>query len=251
MNQLDYIILGVLLFAFWRGWSKGLVRSLLGPLALGVCVVYAYWYYQRSGNVIISIGITILGPMVVYILFLLLHTILKKAAGSDRDEETPLEIIGRLCGALLSMTWMIFSVGLSLVVFMMIPLQIPVITSARQVVAGSGSMRVIQAVMGRRLISLRNDGKITAAASKENRSVMVQLEQTAEYTALMQDARIKALLDDPDVMAKIKNKDFISLMQDPKLHSLMQDGELIKKILSLNQKMMALEQTQDQPNEAR
>ena len=243
MNSVDFIVLGVLGFYFWRGWAKGLFRSLLGPVALVVCFVYSYIYFQRTNNFVVSLVICVLGPIFLNIIFIGLFAILKKAK-KKTDEKDPDELRNRLFGGLINVLWIGFLLFLSLSFFAMIPIKVPGLENARKAVVESKSISFISGVMGDRMAFLRKD---TEPIDVEvDQSYLPKLQKTSEYAQLMGDERVKVLFEDSKTLEMIQNKDVMGLMSDPKVLEIMQDPELIQKFLKLNQKMVQINQSQEE-----
>lgn len=242
MNSVDYIFLGIAVFYFWRGWAKGLLRSLLEPAAFILCVVYAYFYYQRTQNFMISAGIGILGPIVLNLFFMLLFAVLNKALKQDDKKEHPLQMMNRFFGGLFSLSWVVFFMGLTVVLFTMIPVRISVLEGLRKSVMASKSMEGIKFLAGDRFSFLQKETQPVDLANGQNYADALQ--KTPEYKELIKDDRVKAVFTDPETMERIQNKDFVGLFNDPKIQQLMQDPELIQKFFKLNQVLLELNGSQ-------
>lgn len=248
MNEVDFIVLGLAVFTFWRGWAKGLLRSLLGPVILAGCLGYAYVHYVRTRDILLSLGISILGPIVLNIVFWLLFAVFGKMRRREENEEGGFfEASGRMSGGVISMIWTVSIVMACLVFFMVIPVRMPGLEKARTLVSESGGILLVKAALGDRLQFLRKD--VQPLDLKNNQVSAQRLQESFEYTALMEDDRVRDVFSDPETVKKIQDKDVAGLMKDPKIQALMQDPALVRKFFRFNQAMIRMSQDETERRE--
>lgn len=240
MNIVDYIFLGFLVFYFWRGWSKGLFRSILGPVALFVCVGYAYFYYQRTHNFLLSLGIGLLGPLVINIAAIFLLMIFKKADGKKEEDDDPHEVKKRFFGGVLNASWMMFLMLVSMISLAMVPFKMPGFEELRKVIVESSTMMLVSAIAGDRLPILKK-GELPIDIANDP-FYFKKLQNLPEYTQLMENPRVKNVLSNEKVKKMIEDKDIVGLLSSPKMHEIMQDPKLIQEFLKINQKIGKMKQ---------
>jgi len=100
-SNTDTIIAVCLILFFYRGWSKGFLRNLLGPVSLILSCILATIYFRETKNMIISLLMGIFGPFVLNILFSLSIAAWNQTVDGKKD----LSEISRLLGAGISMLW--------------------------------------------------------------------------------------------------------------------------------------------------
>jgi len=237
MTLVDGIIAVILLFYFWRGWSKGFFRSLLGPLTLAMAWGYAFFYFQKTHNSLVSIGICILGPLVLSLVLQAVYFFCKQSSHDSGQHQKPHEFQDRMLGGIVNMVWMGCMILLCLVMFVSVPVKMPFLEESRRSVLES---RTFDMVLAHRLPFLAKDFRPVDLDG--NREYMPALQASPEYQQLMKDPRAQRLFSDPQTRAKIENKDFAGLLADPLVQEIMRDPQLIQKFLAVNQKMIEVNQ---------
>lgn len=119
MNTVDLIILVISLFYFIRGWTKGFLRTIFGPISLIIGSIMSYIYFKQSGNIFVSILIGLMGPFVLNLGLSLLIKIWRKVTDEDNDAFT----IGRLLGGICGFIWGFSLTTLIIVLIGLAPLQ--------------------------------------------------------------------------------------------------------------------------------
>jgi hypothetical protein len=234
MMLTDKIIFVAAIILFWRGWSKGILRTIFGPLALIVCSVVSYSYYLFSRDIIVAAAIGIVAPIVLNIIFSILLNLL------SNDKEKNTSLIGRVIAALLNMLWGGFIIAVILFTILMIPFELPSLIKAKQDIEQSASYSVIKPAVDKLLkdhhVQPIDPAKIAALSDPKK---LEEVEKTAEYQALINDARIQSLLTDPVITDLVERKEIAQLMKNPKILELTRDPELLKKFLALYSKMLS------------
>lgn len=233
MNIVDYIVFGLFGFYFWRGYSKGLFRSILGPVSLALSAGYSYFYFQRTNNVLVSIGICIFGPLVLSMALAVFFAIFKKADGAVERKKNPHEFQHRLLGGMINVSWMGFLVLLSLFLFLLIPVKMPGLESARQSIMQS---KIFDLALAQRMPFVASG--FEPVDLDGDREYLSALEKTAEYDDLMKDPRVRQLFANEGIRTKIENKDIAGLFNEPDIQEMMRDPALIQKFLNINKKMI-------------
>ncbi|MCK5215493.1 MAG: CvpA family protein [Candidatus Omnitrophica bacterium] len=238
MRITDIVVLILGLYYLWRGWRKGLFRTILGPFSLLLCVVAAYIYYQQTGNLLTSIAIGMAGPIVVTLIF----SILLYLWGKVQGKEAKLSLVSRMVGAGLSFSWAAAMIVLSFVIFSFIPAQYFPATSFRDDINGSMTFAYLSEVMEDRIPSMKqvrlDQPIIQTEASQE------MLRSTDEYQFLIEDERIKDLLSDERIVTNIEEKNYMQLLTDPKMQQVYADKELVESFIKLSNRLVEINNQQ-------
>jgi len=234
MTMTDKIIFFSGILLFWRGWNKGVLRTIFGPLALIACSIVSYFYYLLSHDLIAAAAIGILAPIVLNIIFSIVLNLL--CIGKEKND---IALPGRIIAAFLNLLWGEFLLGVTILTVVMLPLQLPFLTKAQNDIEQSSIYSMMKPSLDGMLKSNHaqpiDPTKIAALSDPKK---MEALEQSAEYQNLINDPRIQGLLNDPSISEEIQNKQIAQLMQNPKFIELTRDPELLKKFLALYSKML-------------
>lgn len=239
MNTADFVIITFFVFYFWRGWVKGFLRSVFGPVALMVCFFYSYFYFQKTHNFGISALICILGPFILNIILGAVLAIFHKGK-DEKEEESAASVLNRLSGGLLNVLWMGALILVTVCFFLMIPIRISALESLRESLIKSRTVRIVANVSGDSLPFLRED--VQPVDIQEARFHFKQIQKTAEFKKLMEDERVKKLFADPQTARKIQSQDILGLLNDPRIQEVLQDPRLIREFLAVNKKMVQINQ---------
>lgn len=236
-NIVDLILCFLIVYYAYSGWHKGFFRSILGPISFIICFLFAWLYFKRTHNILISFAISMIGPFLINRFVLWVITIERES----REDRSPLDSMSRWLGGAVTLVWgLIMSL---LVVFLLAvnPVKIEPIVFARQNILKSFVFSLLSPKLPKSSLALATEksNSITAAPKGEESSELTDqsLAQTAEYQNLMADARIKDLFADPEVEQLIKDKDYMKLLQNKNFGKILDDPQLIAKMLQLQNKM--------------
>ncbi|MEW5895528.1 MAG: CvpA family protein [Candidatus Omnitrophota bacterium] len=239
LNFIDFALLGAIAFYFWRGWSKGFILSLVGPVSLILCFLYGFFYFKSTSNFLVGLLICLLGPMAINMIVSGLIATIKKAGKSDNKggkEES--EFLGRLAGGIFNIAWISLILFIMVIIISMIPFKIPGLANLGTAVKNSAVFSIISSGMGDRFSFLKKGVQPIDLEKAEN--YFPELKETSEYLDLMKDDRVKDLMNDPSIIKKIEEKDFVALLNNPKIQAIMNDPQLLRKFLILNKKMIEI-----------
>lgn len=229
----DSIVLALTLYFLYRGWSRGLLRTLVGPIALLTGCLMAFIYYTQNHNIIMAFAISIIAPLILNIFFSL------ALAGWHKmtKTENPISPASRVWGAGLCALWGDINILLIIVLIALIPLNTFWIERIRQDIFSSRAYSFIDQwtkhLIPRKSIDIRAVSEIL-----KNPEQMRDLQSSAEYQAVWENTAVQELLTDEEIMRDIQDKNFAKLLANPKMQAMMKDPELVKKILDMNVKMM-------------
>jgi uncharacterized membrane protein required for colicin V production len=233
MTLTDKIIFFAAIILLWRGFNKGFLRTIFGPVAFLVCSAISYSYYIFTHDLVVAIAIGVIAPIVLNVLFSILLNLL--SGGKERGS---ISLISRIIAALFNFAWGEFIIIVVLVTVLMLPFDLPSLHKVQHDIENSSVYDLVKPTVDGLLKSHHiqpDPAKISALSDPEK---LKDVEKTAEYQALVSDPRIQTLINDPDVIEQIENRQIAQVMQNPKFLELTRDPELLKKFLALYSKML-------------
>ncbi len=228
----DYITIAAFLYFFFSGWRKGFLKTLLGPLSLVVGCLAGFAYYQKTQNMAIGLGISILGPFV----FNILASILLKIWHRKVNDSAPPSKTSQMSGGTLSLLWGGSYLILIIVMIAIAPFNFKWFKKAQNDVLASKTYALVQQQAGDRFPNTILDIKQVTSILEDPKKLK-QFQSTEEFKSLSEDKSLKDLLTDEETADQIKNKDYSALLANPKMQNVFQNKELLKKIFDLNKKI--------------
>jgi len=229
----DYIMLGALLFFFIRGWRKGVLKTLLAPIALIVGCLIGFIHYRQTQNIAISLSICVFSPFALRILASLILKLWNKAVNKDTPLSLPSKVLGSIFGVLWSGSYLV----MLLILIGFIPLHVAWFEKIQNDVIASKSYTAIHQFMDKKTPSIAS-GINNIAAIIENPAILQHFQSTKEFETLIEDNTLKDIFADEELAEQIQSKDYGKLLANPKMQSIMQDGQLLEKIFALNRKII-------------
>ena len=202
------------------------MRSLMVPFSLIVATVASYAYYQQTKNMIISLLIGLLGPL---ILNLILKFFLKTMSTSEGSQAKP-GFLSRVGGSILTLIWGWVFIIFTLLLLAFMPAWGDNLKTLHNDVTRSISYSIIKPWKENFFPSSPQQNtseKIPSATAASG----------ADIKSLADDPRFQKIMQDPEVQAEINAHDIVRLMSNPKMM------ELTKEIMSdpaTMQKLMAV-----------
>ena len=229
----DYIIIALFLYFFFRGWNKGLFKTLLGPLSLIAGCVMGYVYYQKNHNIATSLAICMVGPFVISFL----ASILLKFWHQAVNDDLPLPVPSRFMGGVFSVAWGACYLAIMLVLIGVVPLRISWFEKVQKDVVASKSYAMINSVISEKMPANVPDVKRITDVLRDPAKLSAY-QDTEEFKALRTDEQLNDLISDKETAEQIKNKDYAKLLSNPKMQEVFRNEALLRKILALNQRIM-------------
>lgn len=229
----DSIVLALTLYFLYRGWSRGLLRTLVGPIALIVGCLGAFIYYAQNHNIIVAFIISIVAPLILNIFFSLALAVWHKMTKA----ENPISPASRAWGAGLCALWGDINILLIIVLIALVPINAFWIERIRQDIFNSVTYSLVNQ-WTRHLVPEKSIDIRAVSQALKDPDQMQRLQSSVEYQAVREDKTLQKLLADEEIMRDIQDKNFAKLLANPKIQAMMKDPELIKKILDMNVKMM-------------
>jgi len=238
MNTVDLIVLIVGLFYFIRGWMKGFLRTIFGPISLIIGSIVSYLYFKQSGNVFVSILIGLILPFILNFGLSLLINIWRKATDEDDDFFT----IGRLLGGIFSFIWGVSLATLIVLLIVLTPLQISWLKSLQHQIKQSQ----YYSLLDRYFTLEKTNDQIGLNTLQEilNDPVKIQrFQETQTFRELVNDEKLKNIFSDQETLNNLKNNNIGALLKNPEFVKLISDEEFRTKILSAYQEILKMEKT--------
>jgi len=232
MNSIDFVVIIILLAAFANGMAKGFFKTLLGPLALVICLLIAYKIYFTSGNIFLAFAITIFGP---FLLKLLLKLLLKSWNKTVNKESKP-SPISRVCGASFGIFWSSLHIALILLFFAFLPSRIPFFAKIQNNIKNSASYNFVDYCFADTIPFKAFDANAISQSMTDPKKFN-NISATKEYKALNNDSRVKELQNDPEIAEMVKTKNYTQLMAHPKVQAVMKDEKVVKKFFDFGMKV--------------
>lgn len=231
--MIDSIVSALLLYFLYRGWAKGFLRTLIGPISLIVACIAGIIYYSSTHNIMAGILIGVLGPILLNILFSISINIWHQTVNVNR----PLSYASRLLGSGFSLVWGSLHLALMIILLFMIPLDFPWLRHLREQVLLSRSYAVIQQ-QTKTILPVESLNAPQLLEMLRDPAHLEKVHSLEEYKTLMEEKVIMDILSDEDILRYIEDKNFSQLMTNPKVQSLLENPEVLKKVFDLNIKII-------------
>lgn len=225
----DTILLICALYFFFRGWQKGLLRSILGPISLVIGAIASYFYYAKTNNILLALIIGILGPFLLDIgLSLLLR--LKRTA---EDKRPPLFSAGRVMGGIFSLLWRGTLVMLTLVLIVLAPIKIAAYQNMQKNITSSWSYQFINQWLDHKLpLEPSSFKKLTTIMEKPES--FQELQKSDSFQSLTENPHFIALIKDPSIRQDFEERNIANLLANPHMQELLKDPKILHKIMDIN-----------------
>jgi len=228
----DYVIIALFVFFFYRGWSKGLLGTLLGPISLVIGCIIAYVFYLQTQKFVIALLISIFAPFLINFFC----SLLLKAMRKVKDEKNRLTF-GQMFGATFNVLWCGSIVILTLVLIVSIPVNAAWLQKIQEQITNSQSYTFVYHLFGENISnSAVNMRKVYSVYEDPER--IRELQESKEFKQLMNNTKIQEVLKDEELVQNIRDKNFTKVLSNSKMQSLFQDKELLKQFLELHKELL-------------
>ncbi len=228
MTVTDILTLILSIVFLMVGASRGFLQSLMGPVAMIVATIISIIYYQCTANIVVSLLIGLLGPILISLILKFLLRTWTVVTNSDIKPDA----LSAMAGAVLTFIWGWIFIIFTLILLTVLPLWGDAFTAIHRDVAKSSSYAMASHVEDRLF-----------SGSKQNVTAVASVASAADAKSLAQDPRFQAVLQDPDIQKDIEAHDIVKLMRNPKMMKLVQ--QLMSDPVAMK-KLMALYRTQSQ-----
>lgn len=231
----DYIVATALLYYIIRGFCRGFLGTLLGPISLIIGVLASYFYYSLNQNFILCLLISIAGPFIIHLFLSLTLKFWHKTI--HRDES--ISLMSRFSGACMSLLWSGGILILALILVSFIPGNIVGFRSIQKNVLGSRSYAIIKKLLED---TLPLDKNVPAAREItdlfQNPAQMDALRSDEEFKDILNDDKIARLLSDEETRQDLQNKNIAKLLSNPAMQDVLKDKDLLKNLFALQKKLI-------------
>jgi uncharacterized membrane protein len=222
MTVTDITTLILSIFFLLRGASRGFMNSLIVPFSIIVATIISIIYYQVTEDMIASLLIGLIGPLVLSLLLKFLLKAWSKATNTDIKPD----FLSRLGGSILTIIWGWVFIIFTLILLTVLPPWGETFKAIHNDVKKSNSYLIA-----------RHFEEILFAASKPNVPPVANETSNNDAKSLAEDPRFQKILRDPDIQKEIDAHDIVKLMRNPKMIDLvkqmMSDPATMKKVLTL------------------
>ncbi|HSV43670.1 MAG TPA: hypothetical protein VLJ10_03860 [Candidatus Bathyarchaeia archaeon] len=231
MQNFDIFYLCILAFFFWRGWTKGILRSIIAPACLLFWMIIGIINYDLNENILEASLITLAGT---FFSTLIIHAIFFIGKFTVKKENRSY-VFGpsRLTGAAINTLWNGLILGALIILITLLPNQFLGLAPIQAAIEKS----VTYTELCQRLIDpfpVINNIYLTISVFKDYKT-LGQYTQTREYQEVFSHPQVLAITDNNELMKKFYRRDGISLLNDPRIQSLLKNEDLMKKLSTLAQ----------------
>jgi uncharacterized membrane protein required for colicin V production len=223
----DIIVLFIIVFFIYRGWQKGFLRTILGPLSLVLCTFGAYVYYYKTKNIPFSLLIAFIGPIGLTIFVGLSLTIWRRFF----NKEGKISHLSRILGSFLNLLWSGSILVGVLTLLLFIPQKMPFFRTTQKDFHKSITYKYLNNFFQKRIPSLANIEQRINVLSLDPQQQPKEVSD--KLNELRQDERIQSILSDPVIANQIEKRDISQLISNPKILAIAQDEDLMMKFLDI------------------
>lgn len=234
MQNLTDIICGcAFLFFFLRGFTKGFIRALLGPISLFASICIASYYYTETGNHLIAGAALFFGPFIIRFVLSLILRIWNKSF----NEDLPLSMFSRFIGGTISLSVSGTFLCASLILILMIPKGIPKINEIQDAITFSKTYGFIHQFIGDKLDPITEKVADISKALQDPEKLK-KIATSPEYENLLKNPTFTKLISDEKNQKDLKDKNISELLKNKQLRELLKDKDAIKNIFALQKQII-------------
>lgn len=230
----DFIVIIILSIFFLLGWRKGFFRSIIGPLALIIASIFSVQYYIKTQNIPIALLISILGPSVIHLTFILLLNVWHLTIDDKKDFST----LSRFSGGALSTFWRGSLFILTLILITIIPSgNFVKLKSVQDNIVGSKTYIVIAKAFKK--FAPNEKVKIESITNLiSHPDQLKKLESTKQYQDLAEDKTFQEIFQDEEFLELAKEQNIPKLLAHPNMKLILQDKNLVQKLMAFQKQMI-------------
>jgi uncharacterized membrane protein required for colicin V production len=139
-NTTDTVIRLILIYFALRGFFKGFIAILIGPISLVLGLIISFSYYSKTHDLIKTSLVGILGPIIINLCLSLAFKVWKVTFAKD---ESP-SLTSRFAGAAFSVLWGGAYLAMFLFFIAMVPPSFPKLGAIQQNVSESQSYHLVK-----------------------------------------------------------------------------------------------------------
>lgn len=222
----DSIMFIVSLMLMLRGFSRGFMHSLIGPISIIITTFISAVYYQATKNVVVSLLIGTIGPL---ILAVFLRFILKEWARTTNNDIKP-SFLSCTAGALLTLSWGWVFIVFLILLLTILPMPGKLAVAQNDILRSMSYTRIAKPLVGPML-----NQKVADIVTSKSPDGTVNISNN-DLSSIAQDPRFQKVIQDPEIQQEINAHDMVKLLSNPKIlkltQDLMSDPAMLKKVLA-------------------
>jgi len=242
------IVIGFFLILFiWEGWSNGLLRTLIGPVCVILCCLFASLYFDVTDNIVIAFFIAVAGSVILGIIVSVLFMWWRKSV--DKKYRNAVFPGSRTAGAAISLTWL---GGLTIAAFLLFAFLPTSLNAMQKIQQDIDQSRICQwssdNIFTRMPLSRRIFSVLSIFKDKER---LTELTNSIEFKTFLADPKVEAIAQDPRIVQLCENKRIVTLLFHPKITGLLRDSRVMQKLTRVIKMVYAEEptKTKEEPSE--
>jgi hypothetical protein len=243
ITDMTVIVLLVILAA--NGAYQGLLRSLVGPVALIISLILTGFVYLSTKSFSATFLTAILSP---FFFAWIIVSALKKWLNS---EEAPrLSIVSRVGGQIVNVVWGSIVIFVTIAFLAFFPFNRFDLAGVSKDVHRSVSFRLIEPMFIDKALHYEprpDPATCEAGLCSTSEQDLQALASDPQIQAIMNDPRVQRLQNDPDAQKAMENRDYGALVNNPTIRELTMDPQFLIKALKAYPKIQAL--TNQQQNQ--
>ena len=231
----DVLVLIILGWAFFRGWQKGIITAIIGPIVFVFFSIVAVINYDANYNVVKSILIALIGTILTSTIIRVGLFFAKRSV--NKEFRNHVFFTSRVAGSVLNTLWKGCIVATVLMVLTLLPGRMLGIESMQQNILSSQAYGFIMKHIVEKDIKLKST--VSAFSVFRNSHKLSELSYSREYQDITSDPKVKSLLSDQELKKAIKKKDVLKILLSQKVLNTLTDKGVIKKLSNLSKKIYA------------
>lgn len=226
-NTIDLIVIGLVLYYIGRGWLKGFVGSLIGPISLFLGAGISYMFFRQSHNMMISGIIGFFAPILIHITL----SVVTNVTTYGRQKPPP-SLISSFFGAVISTAWSGGILVLMMLMINVLPPQLPTIGRLQEGLSLSKSFQAVNRMTGN--FSIYSSMPVqTFMSVLENPEQLAAVQSSDAYQSFVNDDRIRDLMNDPDIRSAVEDRNIAKMMADKRMIDILQDEDMLSKVFAV------------------
>jgi hypothetical protein len=238
----DIIVIVLLVILAANGAYQGLLRSLVGPVALLISLLLSVFVYFSTKSFSASFLTAVLGP---FFFAWIIVSALKRWLNS---EESPrLSIVSRVGGQVVNVVWGSIVIFLTIAFLAFFPFNRFDLPGVSKDIHRSFCYRLIEPMFINKALNYEkplNPADCEAGLCSASEKDLEALAADPQIQAILNDPRVQRLYNDPAAQIAIKNKDYRAILDNPAIRELSQDPRFLIQALKVYPKIQALTNAQ-------
>lgn len=237
MNETDIVLLTVFSLAFFAGYLKGLLKTILGPISLFLGTIVAWFVHIQYNNIPLSLVVGLFGPFVIRLFLSLICKAFIKTFTADEGKN--MSTLSRVLGGFFSIMWSGSLFTIFILLLTVVPIKINQVTNIQTNIKESEIISYLSS-----LLNVKNENPITALTNIadiiKNPEHAKAARETQGYKELTKTPTVKDIMRDKETLKQIEEKNVPALLKNEKIQNLLKDPDAIEKIFAFQKELMSL-----------